>query len=120
MVRARVTGEHARRDKPWKSFQPGRWYPAVETAEGTVMLTTGGVSAEWRREEVEIRGAGDSEWDIRATGRATTDMEGQRLEYPMRIAECPEGHVRQIPTRFTVRTVTLTCRDCGRSYRLPS
>lgn len=119
-MRARVIVDHARRDRPWKSFQPGRWYPAVETGIGTVMLTTGGTSAEWPRTAVEIRGVGDSEWEIRARGRGSAEMEGQRVEYPTRIAECPEGHAREIPTRFSAGTVMLACRDCGRSYRLPA
>jgi hypothetical protein len=47
-------------------------------------------------------------------------MDGQMIEYPGRVAECPEGHVRSIPSRFDAPVVELRCADCRRGYRLVS
>jgi hypothetical protein len=45
-------------------------------------------------------------------------LEGQSFQIPGRLAECPQGHARTIPTRFDAAVVTLTCRQCGRAYQL--
>ena len=50
--------------------------------------------------------------------RTEVALEGQAFQIPGRIAECPEGHSRTIPTRFDAAVVLLTCRQCGRPYRL--
>jgi hypothetical protein len=119
-LRARIKIEHARRNKPWKAFQPGRWYPAEwenEQREG-VVLRDGKNSAVWPPDHVEIRAAADDEWEIRSASRMEIALEGQSFQIPGRIAECPQGHARTIPTRFDAAVVTLTCRQCGRAYRL--
>jgi hypothetical protein len=36
--------------------------------------------------------------------------------YPARLAVCPRGHVRSIPTRFDTPVSTLRCTVCNRSY----
>lgn len=76
--------------------------------------------AAWPVEEVEIRGAADDEWAIRAPARMDVALEGQMMQIPGRVAECPEGHARSIPSRFDADVVTLKCVACGRAYRLVS
>ncbi len=121
-LRARIDIEHARRDKPWKAFKPGRWYAAswTDDSEAHVQLRDGRASAVWPRDEVEIRQADDDAWEIRSASRMDVALEGQMMQVPGRIAECPEGHARTIPTRFDAAVVMLTCRTCGRAYRLAS
>jgi hypothetical protein len=118
-LRARVRIEFVRRGRPWKAFRPERWYPAdVEDGTGDIRLRDGSTTAVWPRAEVEIRGAADDEWEIRSASRMALDREGQTLEYPGRVAECPEGHARTIPSRFDRPEVSLTCPACRRQYRL--
>lgn len=119
-LRARIDLEHARRDKPWKVFKPGRWYEAAwqDDSRSQVVLRDGKASAAWPCHEVEIRQAADDAWEIRAPSRMDVALEGQMVQIPGRIAECPEGHSRTIPTRFDADVVVLTCRPCGRAYRL--
>lgn len=121
-LRARISADHARRQKPWKAFRPETWYDAeFEDAEHTrVVLRNGRSSASWPAGEVQIRPVADDEWEIRTALRMDVAMEGQTLQIPGRIAECPEGHARQIPTRFDANAVVLKCAPCGRSYRLSS
>jgi hypothetical protein len=111
-----------RRGDPWKRFRAARWYPAewVDGEGGEVRLTDGSASAVWPREDVEIRAAADDAWDVRALSRLSENRDGQTLDYPARIAECPEGHVRTIPTRFDAAVVALKCAECRRAYRLES
>jgi hypothetical protein len=101
-------------------FRPGKWYPAdYEDADRTkVRLEDGGVSATWDGAHVEIRSVGDDEWEVRAPSRMSLEIEGQTLEYPARLAECPEGHLRPIPSRFDARVVELQCGACRKGYRL--
>lgn len=82
------------------------------------MLRDGRTTATWPRDEVEVRSVGDDEWEIRSNSRLDVPMEGQTLQVPGRIAECPEGHARTIPTRFDAEEVALTCAACRRPYRL--
>lgn len=56
------------------------------------------------------------EWLVAAQSRLQQAVEGAELEYPGRLATCPRGHVRVLPTRFSVRQFDLRCTECGRSY----
>lgn len=120
LLKARLLEGRGRRGNPWKRFRPGRWYSAEWAGPGsaTVRLMDRGVSAEWAADDVEIRTAADDEWEVRAVSRLSMSRDGQTIEYPARLAECPEGHVRQIPTRFDAGDVVLRCAECERGYRL--
>jgi hypothetical protein len=114
--------DHGRRGNPWKRFRAGRWYPAeyVDGVEDGIRLLDGSTAAVWPRQHVEIRGAPDDEWEVRSLSRTSDHRDGQAIEYPTRVAECPEGHMRAIPTRFDSAVVELRCADCRRTYRLAS
>ncbi len=100
-------------------FKPGRWYPAELTSDGkTVVLMKGRATTARPIDEVEIRPAPDDAWEVRAASRLTLEREGQQTDYPGRIAECPEGHERRIPSRFDAAEVDLRCAECNRTYRL--
>lgn len=122
VLRARISIEHARRGKPWKAFKPERWYPAEweDESRSAVVLRDGRAAASWPADQVEIRTAADDEWEIRAPARMDVALEGQMVQIPGRVAECPEGHARSIPTRFDAEVVMLKCPGCGRAYRLAS
>ena len=103
-------------------FKPGRWYPA-EWENGrrdTIVLRDGRTQAAWPAAEVEVRAAADDEWEILSAARMDIALEGQSFQIPGRIAECPEGHSRSIPSRFDRAVVMLKCASCGRAYRLRS
>lgn len=119
-MRARLVEGRGRRGNPWKRFRTGRWYAAEWVAgdAATVRLIDRDVSAEWAADDVEIRAAPDDAWEVRAVSRLSQSRDGQTIEYPARLAECPEGHVRQIPTRFDADEVVLRCAECGRGYKL--
>ena len=119
-LKARLLEGRARRGSPWKRFRPGRWYAAefIDGGAGGVRLIDSGASAQWSLEDVEIREAADDEWEVRAISRLSQSRDGQTIEYPARLAECPEGHLRQIPTRFDSAIVILRCAQCGRGYRI--
>lgn len=119
-MRARVVAGRGRRGEPWKRFRPGRWYPAEWAASpgGDIRLVDRSVAAVWPSHQVEVRNAADDEWELRATSRMSQSVDGQTIEYPARVAECPEGHMRAIPTRFDSHAVDLRCADCRRRYRL--
>lgn len=120
-MRARVVDAGGRRKDPWKRFRPGRWYPAewVDAEATAVRLSDGANAAVLPRDAVEIRNAPDDAWELRTASRMSQSREGQTLDYPARVAECPEGHARAIPTRFDSPPATLKCAECGRAYRLP-
>lgn len=121
-LRARIPEENARRGRPWKAFRPGRWY-AAEWHDGTraeIVLRDGRTVAAWPAGEVEVRTVADDEWEIRSAARMDVALEGQMVQIPGRVAECPEGHTRSIPTRFDAEVVMLKCAPCGRAYRLVS
>ena len=105
---------------PWRRFAPGRWYPAERDPAdpGIVHLRDGNKIAAWPAEAVEIRAVPDDAWQLQSAARLTGILDGQAIEYPARLAECPEGHTRQIPTRFQQDTVDLRCAECRRAYRL--
>ncbi len=121
-MRARVVEGQSRRGDPWKRFREGRWYAAewVDGRGGDVRLLDGNAATVWARDDVEIRLAEDDEWEVRAVSRMASSVDGQTIEYPARLAECPEGHVRTIPSRFDAFVVELRCVDCRREYRLVS
>lgn len=81
-------------------------------------LLDGRRSETFALDEVEVRGVPDDAWEIRSAARVALEREGQSLDYPSRMAECPEGHRRPIPSRFDRAVVELRCRDCDRVYRL--
>lgn len=115
-LRARIPA-----DRPavgfWPRFKAGRWYPA-ENAGGEIRLIDGRRGRTFQRSELEIRPVPDDEWEIRSAARAAQEREGQSIDYPTRVAECPEGHQRPIPTRFDRAVVDLRCKVCNRAYRL--
>lgn len=121
-LRARIPIEFARRGRPWKAFKPARWYPAdwQDGSRDAVVLRDGRATAAWPAAEVEIRTVADDEWEILSAARMDIALEGQTFQIPGRIAECPEGHTRSIPTRFDAAVVQLKCAGCGRVYRLAS
>lgn len=57
-----------------------------------------------------------SEWVVAARSRLQQQVAGADLTYPGRLATCPRGHVRVLPTRFSQREFQLTCDECGRSF----
>jgi hypothetical protein len=58
-----------------------------------------------------------SEWHIAAQSRLQQDLEsGEPVEYPGRLATCPKGHVRALPTRFSRSEFVLRCHACRRDY----
>lgn len=121
-MRARVVAGRGRRGEPWKRFRPGRWYTAEWVASpggGDIRLVDRDLTAVWPSHHVEVRNAADDEWELRATSRMSQSVDGQTIEYPARVAECPEGHMRPIPTRFDSPAIELRCADCRRAYRLP-
>ena len=119
-MRAKVLPDKGRRRQPWRCFAPGRWYPAERDPAdpGIVHLRDGDTTAAWPAEAVEIRAVPDDAWHVHAAARLTDILDGQAIEYPARLAECPEGHSRRIPTRFQKPTVDLRCAGCSRTYRL--
>ncbi|MGH7507736.1 MAG: hypothetical protein ACRELX_18935 [Longimicrobiales bacterium] len=116
-MRARIPED--RRVGFWKKFRPGRWYPA-EMEGDAVRLLDGRRSEVFPRDGVEIRPVPDDEWEIHSLSRVQQEREGQSIDYPGRLAECPRGHRRRIPSRFDAAVVELRCRDCDRAYRLVS
>lgn len=56
------------------------------------------------------------EWLVAAASRLRHDVSGAAVEYPGRLATCPGGHVRVLPTRFSRSEFDLRCDACGRSY----
>jgi hypothetical protein len=61
--------------------------------------------------------AAKGEWTVAALSRLRSEVEGGSMEYPGRLATCPRGHVRTLPTRFSRAEFELRCDNCGRSYR---
>jgi hypothetical protein len=115
-LRARIPGDRSSGGF-WRRFKPDRWYPAELQGE-EVRLLDGRHSTAFRRADVEIRAVPDDEWEIRSATRTALEREGQSIDYPTRMAECPEGHARPVPTRFDRPVVELRCRECDRVYRL--
>jgi hypothetical protein len=62
---------------------------------------------------VEMAGG---EWLVAAASRLRHDVNGALVEYPGRLATCPRGHVRALPTRFSRSEFELHCAACGRTY----
>lgn len=58
----------------------------------------------------------EQEWKIGAVSRQQQQVGGESLDYPGRIAVCPRGHARMIPTRFSRVEFELRCEACRRSY----
>jgi hypothetical protein len=57
------------------------------------------------------------EWKIAAVSRQRQEIGGESLDYPGRLALCPRGHARLIPTRFSRAEFELHCAQCRCSYR---
>jgi hypothetical protein len=57
-----------------------------------------------------------AEWRVAASSRLRSEVDGAEVEYPGRLATCPRGHVRPLPTRFSRAEFELRCELCGRSY----
>lgn len=58
----------------------------------------------------------EGEWLVAAVSRLQQEVGGQELEYPGRLATCPHGHVRILPTRFSRAEFALNCDECGRAW----
>lgn len=121
-MRARVLRIRGLLRRLLSGFRQGRWYAAEwqDATQRAVVLRDGARSMVVERDEVELRVASDDEWQVLSAARVNDERGGQSVEYPARTAECPYGHRRVIPTRFAGDAVMLTCRECGRSYRLGS
>ena len=65
-----------------------------------------------KKEVDEVTGS----WSVQAISRIRDAREGQAVEYPARLAVCPRGHVRSLPTRFSRPIEQLRCEACERSY----
>jgi hypothetical protein len=73
----------------------------------------------FRRKQRAARAvAPDAAWQVRES-RFHESREGQPLEIAGRVAICPHGHRRAIPTRFDRPLVELRCAECGRAYPFP-
>jgi hypothetical protein len=59
----------------------------------------------------------DGEWLVAAVSRLRHEVSGASVEYPGRLATCPRGHVRVLPTRFSRSEFGLHCAACGRTYK---
>jgi hypothetical protein len=57
-----------------------------------------------------------NEWVVAARSRLRHAVDGTAVEYPGRLATCPKGHVRVLPTRFSRSEFELRCEECGRNY----
>lgn len=57
-----------------------------------------------------------STWTVAALSRLQHEVSGTSVEYPGRLATCPKGHVRVLPTRFSRTEFDLRCNECGRAY----
>lgn len=55
-------------------------------------------------------------WRAQPIARIQDARDGQTVEYPARLAVCPRGHTRSLPTRFDRPVTSLRCNDCARSY----
>lgn len=60
---------------------------------------------------------GEDVWRVAALSRLQHHVAGTAVEYPGRLATCPRGHVRVLPSRFSRTEFQLRCDQCGRSYR---
>lgn len=68
-----------------------------------------------KRKDEAIEGAA---WQVRES-RFQDRREGQPLDIAGRVAICPRGHPRAIPTRFDRPVTELRCPECNRSYPFP-
>lgn len=56
------------------------------------------------------------QWLVAAQSRLRQEIGGEAVEYPGRLATCPRGHVRVLPSRFSRSEFELRCHECRRSY----
>jgi hypothetical protein len=56
------------------------------------------------------------EWVVAARSRLQQQLGTESVEYPGRLATCPKGHVRALPSRFSRREFPLRCHTCRRDY----
>jgi hypothetical protein len=68
-----------------------------------------------KRQEKDVIPEGAA-WSVQAVSRIRDARDGQTVEYPARLAVCPRGHVRSLPTRFDRPVAELRCEPCGRVY----
>jgi hypothetical protein len=71
----------------------------------------------WRKKHDDVPEA--AEWQVRES-RFHDHREGQPLDIAGRVAVCPRGHRRAIPTRFDRPVSELRCAECARSYPFPA
>jgi hypothetical protein len=55
-------------------------------------------------------------WTVMSAARLQQEMGGEAVDYPVRLAVCPKGHARSIPTRFSRAQFELKCPTCKRAY----
>ncbi|HEX6694749.1 MAG TPA: hypothetical protein VF035_08645 [Longimicrobiales bacterium] len=70
----------------------------------------------WFRKRADAPPPEGGHWLVKAVSRMRDARDGQTIEYPARLAVCPRGHVRSIPTRFDRPVTALRCTACNRSY----
>jgi hypothetical protein len=70
----------------------------------------------WFRKRREVPEEVTGGWSVQAVSRLKDARDGQTVEYPARLAVCPRGHVRSLPTRFSQPVTALRCEACERSY----
>jgi len=72
----------------------------------------------WFRKRAEQPSHEGGQWLVQAVSRVRDARDGQTVEYPARLAVCPRGHVRSLPTRFDTPVTELRCTVCNRSYAI--
>jgi hypothetical protein len=58
----------------------------------------------------------DGEWVIAALSRLQQQVGGTQVDYPGRLATCPRGHIRVLPSRFSRSEFELRCTECRTGY----
>ncbi len=70
----------------------------------------------FKKREAKVVVPEGAEWKVQAVSRMRDARDGQTIEYPARMAVCPLGHVRSLPTRFSQPVTSLRCESCNRAY----
>ncbi len=120
-MRARIAPGYTVLTPDGRLFPAGVWFDAGWTDErhDEVELHHGSMSVIRRVAEVEIRAAGDDEWEILGFPPFRELRPGEPVPYVTPIVECPYGHRGHMPQALVGRSGTLTCPECGRDYVLP-
>jgi hypothetical protein len=97
--------------------------PGLDGGAGTGRFRAGnsakqGAVVWFRKRETKEPQPEGGEWRVQAISRVRDARDGQTVEYPARLAVCPRGHVRSLPTRFDRPVLELRCEGCNRSYAI--